>query len=90
MKYKTELSEKDKEYIAYHSVLSYMGINTEIMQQLVQNNEAGDIFKIIDTNKEIISQKFIELKRQGILSKENMIQSLADIIDIEKTDNFKR
>lgn len=90
MKYKTELSETDKEYIAYHSVLSYMGINTETMNKLIQGNESDDIFKIINTNKELISQKFIELKNQGKLSKENMIQSLTDIIDIDKTNSFRR
>ena len=88
MKYKKDLSEKDKEYIAYHSVLSYLGINNITMSMLARQNKAGDIFKIIDSKKETISQKFMELKEQGILNKENMLQSLSDIIDVNVPSNF--
>ena len=88
-KYKDNLSERDKDYIAYHSILSYLGINSETMNYLIENNETDEIFNLIHEYKEIISQKFIELKKQGILNKENMIQALTDIVNIPN-NNIKK
>ena len=90
MDYKEKLSEVDKEYIAYHCILSYMGINSETMNYLSQNNEAKEIFELIDKYKESIAQKFIELKKLGTLNKKNMLQALSEIMDISKNTSIKR
>lgn len=86
--YKDSLSAKDKEYIAYHCVLSYMNIDSKTMNELVLNGEYREIFSLINENKEIISNKFLELKKSGILNKENMRQALEEII--EKGKNIVR
>lgn len=90
MDYKDELSELDIEYIAYHCILSYMGIDDETMSQLIAKNEASNIITFIENNKESVSQKFMELKKQGTLTKENMFLSLTDIIYISKNNGIKR
>ena len=78
MQYKTELSENDKYYISFHSIMSYLGISTG---DLIQQN---DIYEIIDTYKDQISNIFLTLKMQGKLNKENMYQMISQIIDFSK------
>ena len=94
MDYKTELSEADKEYIAYHCILSYMDISAKMMNKLPQTDEESKLFTLIltliDEYKDEIAQKFIELKTLGTLNRESMFQSLANIIDISKTNALKK
>ncbi len=84
MQYKNKLSEADKNYIAFHSVMSYFNISTNDLLQ--QNNNYSNIYELINTNKEQISEAFLTLKKNGNLSKKNMNQIISSIIDISKTN----
>lgn len=89
--YKDTLSESDKYYIAFHSIMSYLGITKE---QLVQNNEESIslnnlLYKYIDKYKNQLADTFLTLKKEGRLNKDNMIQSMSNFIDFSEL-NTKR
>ena len=84
MKYKDKLSDKDKNYIAFHSVMSYLGITTNDLLQ--SNNDYSNIYELINDYKEQIVYAFLTLKVNGNLSKYNMCQLMSKIIDISKTN----
>ena len=87
MQYKNNLSEADKNYIAFHSLLSYLGISREdLLQQIEQNNGYTEIYDLINIYKEQLAEVFLTLKRNGNLSKDNMCQVMSNIIDISKTN----
>lgn len=88
MKYKETLSETDKKYIAFHSLMSYLGMSREeLFQQIEQNNGYTELFNLISIYKEQIAEVFLTLKKEGNLSKENMCQAMSNIIDISKTNS---
>lgn len=90
MKYKNKLTEVDKEYIAHHSILSFLGLSESDMYQLVLNYEAQEIYNMIEEYKEDISKIFISLKKDGILNKTNMCQCLNSILDVSIKNNIRR
>lgn len=91
MQYKDNLSEADKNYIAFHSLLSYLGISTnELMYQISQNNGFNEILELINTYQEQIVDIFLTLKQNNQLNKENMCKNLKDIIDISNTKGKSR
>ena len=86
MKYKEELSVSDKNYIAFHSVLSYLGITSEELEKKFFNNDYTDILEIIDKYKEQSVDIFLKLKKEGTLSKDTMNEAMSNIIDV----NYKQ
>lgn len=84
MQYKDKLSESDKNYIAFHTIMSYFGISTSDLLQ--QSDDYSNIYKLINTYKEQIAEVFLTLKNNGNLSKENMCQIISGIVDISKTN----
>lgn len=84
MQYKDKLSDADKNYIAFHSIMSYFGISTSDLLQ--QNGDYSNIYELINVYKEQIAEIFLTLKINGNLSKDNMCQLIGDIIDISKTN----
>lgn len=84
MQYKDKLSEADKNYIAFHSIMSYLGIYTNDLLQ--QDNNYSDIYELINNYKKQIVEAFLTLKTNGNLSKENMCQLMSNIVDISKTN----
>lgn len=83
MQYKDNLSESDKYYIAFHSLLSYLGISRN--ELMYQNNGFNEILELINTYQEQIVDIFLTLKQNNQLNKENMCKNLKDIIDISNT-----
>ena len=76
---------KTKNYIAFHSLLSYLGISREdLLQQIEQNNGYTEIYNLINTYKEQLAEVFLTLKRYGNLSKDNMCQVMSNIVDVSK------
>jgi len=87
MKYKNDLSEADKNYIAFHSLMSYLGISREkLLQQIEQNNGYSEIYNLINIYKEQLAEVFLALKKEGNLSKDSMCQVMSNIVDITKTN----
>jgi len=85
MKYKDKLSENDKNYIAFHSLLSYLGISSdELLTQMEQNDGNTEIYDLINIYKEQLADIFLTLKKEGNLSKDNMYQVMCNIIDVSK------
>lgn len=84
MQYKDKLSESDKNYIAFHTIMSYFGISTSDLLQ--QSDDYSNIYKLINTYKEQIAEIFLTLKTNGNLNKDNMCQLIGNIIDISKTN----
>ena len=85
MKYKSNLSETDKNYIAFHSLMSYLGMSrNELLRQVEQNNGCNEIYNLIKIYKEELVDIFQTLKRDGNLSKYNMCQAMSSIIEIPK------
>ena len=85
MQYKDKLSDADKNYIAFHSIMSYLGITTNDLSN--QNSDYSNIYKLIDTYKEQIADAFLTLKTSGNLNKDNMCQLMSNTIDISKSNN---
>lgn len=84
MQYKSELSEIDKYYIAFHSILSFMGMT---MDDFIHQEDNGiRIDKIIEMYKDQISEVFKTLKNSNNLNKENMLKSLDKIVDFSLID----
>ncbi len=84
MQYKDKLSEEDKNYIAFHSIMSYLGISTTDLLQ--QDNDYSNIYELINIHKEQIAEAFLTLKNTNNLNKENMNQIMNNIIDVSKTN----
>ena len=84
MKYKDKLSDVDRDYIAFHSIVSYLGINANDLLHDV--SLYGNIYKLINVHKNTIADAFITLKTNGNLSKDNMCQLMSNIIDISETN----
>ena len=81
--FKSDLSDRDKYYIAFHSLLSYFNMTIDdYILQCQQNNFLID--NLIDIYKNQISQIFLELKNSGNLTKENMCQLMNNFIDISQ------
>lgn len=60
MQYKTNLSEADKNYIAFHSLITYLGISREeLLQQIEQNNGYTEIYNLINIYKEQLADVFL-------------------------------
>lgn len=85
MQYKDKLSDTDKNYIAFHSIMSYSGITTNNLSD--QNNDYSNIYKLINTYKEQIADAFLTLKTSGNLNKDNMCQLMSNIINVSKSNN---
>lgn len=85
MQYKDKLSESDKNYIAFHTIMSYFGISTSDLLQ--QSDNYSNIYELINTYKEQIAEIFLTLKTNGNLNKDNMCQLIGNIIDISKTND---
>lgn len=85
MQYKNNLSEADKNYIAFHALLSYLGMSREeLLQQVEQNNGYTEIYNLISIYKEQLADVFLVLKKEGNLSKDNMCQAMSNIVDVSK------
>lgn len=85
MQYKNDLSEADKNYIAFHSLMSYLGMSREeLLQQIEQNNGYTEIYNLINIYKEQLANVFLTLKKEGNLTKDNMCQVMSNIVDITK------
>lgn len=84
MQYKDKLSESDKNYIAFHTIMSYFDISTSDLLQ--QSDNYSNIYELINTYKEQIAEIFLTLKTNGNLNKDNMCQLIGNIIDISKTN----
>lgn len=82
MKYKDNLSENDKYYIAYHSVLSFLKFNNPDI--LNRDDSFKQINEIINMNQDQIIEMFLTLKQNGKLNKENMCEMIHHIIDTSK------
>ena len=83
MQYKDNLSENDKYYIAFHSLMSYLEISREQLSQM-ENNGYTEIYALINTYKEQLANVFLTLKKEGNLNKENMFQVMSNIVDASK------
>lgn len=84
MQYKNNLSEADKNYITFHSIMSYLRISTTDLLQT--DIDYAKIYEIINTYKEQIAEVFLTLKKNGNLTKDNMCQIMSNIVDISKTN----
>ena len=83
MQYKNDLSEADKNYIAFHSLMTYLGISREeLLKRIEQNNGYPEIYNLINIYKEQLADVFLNLKNKGNLSKDNMCQVMSNMIDI--------
>lgn len=82
MDYKNDLSEVDKYYIAFHSLMSFFGMTREELSQKEQ--EIMKIENLIDTYKNQISEIFLMLKKSGNLNKENMCRMIKEKLDIKE------
>ncbi len=85
MQYNGKLSDDDKNYIAFHSVLSFLGISTDDFMQM--SHDCTEIYEIINSYKEQVTEIFLKLKKSGILTKENMCQMMSNIVDISKINS---
>ena len=91
MQYKNDLSEIDKNYIAFHSLMSYLGISREeLLQQIEQNNGYAEIYDLIDIYKEQLAEVFLNLKKEGNLNKDSMCQAMRSIVDVSKINGKNR
>lgn len=82
MQYKNDLSENDKYYIAFHSIMSYLGMSSgDLLKQIAQNKGSSEIETLINTYKDQLVEAFLTLKREGNLSKDSMCQLMNNIID---------
>ncbi len=88
MQYKNYLSERDKNYIAFHSIMSYYGISREQLIQMVNDNNI-DIYSIVNNYKNQVSEIFLSLKESGNLNKNNMFQLMSQIIKKDSFVNIK-
>lgn len=77
--YKKELSNNDKEYLAYHAILSYLNINRSDILPMNEENQKY-LYQLIDNNKETISNAFMKLRMNGIVNKENMLEELRPLL----------
>ncbi len=84
MQYKDKLSDADKNYIAFHSIMSYLGITTNDLLQ--QDSNYSNIYGLINAHKEQIAEAFLTLKTSGNLNKNNMCQLMSNIVDIHKAN----
>ena len=85
MKYKNDLSEADKYYVAFHLLMSFLGMSREYLaKQIEQTNGHVLIFELINTYKEQLAEAFLTLRKDGKLNKDNMLQMMNDIIDVSK------
>lgn len=75
MQYKDNLSENDKNYIAFHSLASYLGLTREELADFPKMDE------YINKYKEQLTRIFLTLKSEGKLDKNNMCQAMSDIVD---------
>ena len=87
MKYKEQLSEADKEYIAFHVLATYLNIPSRKFTSLNSDYEIGNFYEIMDAYKNQIADIFLKLKENGNLSKDNMFEVLNSVIDLSLTNN---
>jgi hypothetical protein len=91
MKYKNNLSDSDKSYISFHSLMSFLGMSREeLLQKIEQNNGYTEIYDLINIYKEQLAEVFLTLKKEGNLSKDNMCQIMSNIIDVSKVNGKNR
>ena len=81
MDYKTTLSDNDKYYIAFHSLMSYFNISPDDI--IDQNNDYSNLSKLINLYKEPITNIFLSLKSSGNLSKETMCEMIDEQLDLK-------
>lgn len=82
MDYKEELSENDKYYIAFHSIVSYLNISPDDLLDI--NNDYTELNNVINAYREQITEIFLTLKKSGNLSKENMCKMIEEQTDIKQ------
>ncbi len=91
MQYKNDLSEVDKYYIAFHSIMSYLGMSRdELANQIEQNNCYTEIDNLINIYKDQLAEIFLTLKKEGNLNKDNMCQIMSNIINVSKVNYNSR
>ena len=92
MQDKSNLSEDDKYYIAFHSLMSYFGISGDdyffLNLKLAENNDYSKICDIVRSHKEQLTDIFFTLKNKGNLSKENMCEAIGNIADLSDINIF--
>lgn len=84
MQYKDNLSDSDKNYIAFHSVVSFFGISNPETLVKMDEIQFSEINKLADIYKEQISEIFLSLKKNGNFSRENLVQMMNSVIDRTK------
>ena len=91
MQYKNNLSETDKYYIAFHSLMSYLKMTKgELLKQIEQNNDYSVINDLINIYKDQLVEIFLTLKKEGNLNKDNMCQIMSNMIDASKINDKSR
>lgn len=89
--YKNSLSEADKNYIAFHSLMSYFGMTREeLMQQIEKNNGYSEIYDFINIYKDQLADTFFTLKKEGNLTKENMCKMISNIEGISIINGIRK
>lgn len=86
MQYVDDLSDLDKYYIAFHSIMSFLGISTEDLLQ----HDYSEIYEIINDNKEKVAEIFLELKKNNNLNKESMYLAISNKLDIDMIGKLKK
>lgn len=91
LNYKKELSENNKIYIAFHSIMRwwqhYVDNNAEVQSMVLPIKK---VYELIDIYKEQIAKVFLDLKSNGNLSKETMSLVLDNMIDVSLDINKSR
>ena len=91
LNYKNSLSEVDKEYITFHSLLSYYGISRdELIKKSFENNGLSDLSKLMNQYKDDIVNVFLTLQQEGNLNKENMFAMMNNIVNNDLTEGKSR
>lgn len=81
MSLKNEITDKDKMYVAFHSILSYYGISSSEISNIAKSNvDLSNIYSIIEKEKDNIFNMFIQLKSSNKLNKENMNLMMSNLL----------
>ena len=77
-----EFTEKNKEYLAYHTILSSMDMDGSKLTRILNTDEdflSREVYSRIRKYKDDIYQLYKSLKENGTYSKEKMLEGYAEI-----------
>lgn len=81
MSLKNEITDKDKMYVAFHSILTYYGISSSVISNIAKTNvDLSNLYSIMEQKKDEIFNIFIQLKTSNNLSKENMNLMMSNLL----------